>query len=203
VSRSTQETDIRPNALSPTGLSPTVADPSRSVRLERLRSDGILQNPTPAPTTPHAQRLQTITRIWFRLLPFRSPLLGECKYCLFSSGYLDVSVPPVPFLTLCVQARMPQYYPRRVSPFGNPRLITLACSSPRLIAAGHVLHRPLAPRHPPCALSSLTFSPTILVNPKARMRTYKLYLYSSFICGCQRAHFTLQRQLPRVMDFQR
>ena len=29
-------------------------------------------------------------------------------------------------------------------------------SSPRPIAASHVLHRLLAPRHPPCALSSLT-----------------------------------------------
>ena len=32
----------------------------------------------------------------------------------------------------------------------------LVCSSPRLIAAYRVLHRLLVPRHPPCALSSLT-----------------------------------------------
>ena len=32
----------------------------------------------------------------------------------------------------------------------------LACSSPKLIAADHVLRRLLMPRHPPCALSSLT-----------------------------------------------
>src|SRR5258705_11365518 len=32
----------------------------------------------------------------------------------------------------------------------------LVCSSPRLIAAYHVLHPLLVPRHPPCALSSLT-----------------------------------------------
>src|SRR5271168_945693 len=31
-----------------------------------------------------------------------------------------------------------------------------ACGSPGLIAACHVLHRLLLPRHPPCALSSLT-----------------------------------------------
>ena len=31
-----------------------------------------------------------------------------------------------------------------------------ACASPKLIAACHVLHRLLAPRHPPYALSSLT-----------------------------------------------
>ena len=33
----------------------------------------------------------------------------------------------------------------------------LICSSPRLIAACHVLHRLLMPRHSPCALCSLTF----------------------------------------------
>ena len=31
------------------------------------------------------------------------------------------------------------------------------CSSPKLIAACHVLHRLLMPRHSPCALYSLTF----------------------------------------------
>ena len=31
-----------------------------------------------------------------------------------------------------------------------------ACGSPRLFAACHVLHRLSAPRHPPCALTSLT-----------------------------------------------
>ena len=45
---------------------------------------------------------------------------------------------------------------RRVSPFGHPRVD--ACSSlPGLIAAYNALHRLPAPRHPPCALSSLTF----------------------------------------------
>ena len=34
----------------------------------------------------------------------------------------------------------------------------LMCSSPRLIAACHVLHRLLMPRHSPCALISLTSS---------------------------------------------
>ena len=33
----------------------------------------------------------------------------------------------------------------------------LMCSSPQLIAACHVLHRLLMPRHSPCALSSLTY----------------------------------------------
>src|SRR3954453_14192334 len=33
---------------------------------------------------------------------------------------------------------------------------TPACDSPELFAANHVLHRLLTPRHPSCALSSLT-----------------------------------------------
>ena len=34
----------------------------------------------------------------------------------------------------------------------------LACSSPQLFAAGHVLLRRMVPGHPPCALCSLIFS---------------------------------------------
>jgi hypothetical protein len=32
-------------------------------------------------------------------------------------------------------------------------------NSPRTIAASHVLHRPLMPRHPPCALNNFTTTP--------------------------------------------
>ena len=36
---------------------------------------------------------------------------------------------------------------------------TAICASPKLIAACHVLHRLLMPRHSPCALISLTYRP--------------------------------------------
>jgi hypothetical protein len=39
----------------------------------------------------------------------------------------------------------------------------MVSSFPRLIAAAHVLHRLLAPRHPPCALSLLTRKNTFLL----------------------------------------
>ncbi len=39
---------------------------------------------------------------------------------------------------------------------------TCICHFPGLIAAYHVLHRLLVPRHPPCALSSLTGHPSVL-----------------------------------------
>src|SRR4030095_2059740 len=55
---------------------------------------------------------------------------------------------------------------RDMTPVGFPHSdipgSKLVCSSPRLIAAYHVLHRLLVPRHPPCALSSLTGHPSVL-----------------------------------------
>ncbi len=44
---------------------------------------------------------------------------------LFSSGYLDVSVPPVPSSTLCVQVNVPRHDSWWVSPFGYPRILRL------------------------------------------------------------------------------
>ena len=41
---------------------------------------------------------------------------------------------------------------------------TLICSSPKLFAACHVLHRLLMPRHSPCALFSLTFIKSVLLT---------------------------------------
>ena len=52
---------------------------------------------TEGPTTPLAR---------FRLVPVRSPLLGESLFAFSSSGYLDVSVPQVGFLQLCIHCRM-------------------------------------------------------------------------------------------------
>jgi hypothetical protein len=42
------------------------------------------------------------------------------------------------------------------------------CGSPQLIAAYHALHRLLTPRHPPCALSSLTEHLVLDVSPITR-----------------------------------
>ena len=50
---------------------------------------------------------------------------------------------------------MTEHYLGRVSPFGDP-WISARSGSPRHFVACHVLHRLLAPRHPPRALCSLT-----------------------------------------------
>ena len=93
----------------------------------------------------------------FGLFRFRSPLLTESLVVFSSSGYLDVSVHRVPFHTLWIGVWM-----TGVCPAGFPHSDISGssdiCSSPKLFAAYHVFHRLLVPRHPPCALSSITNS---------------------------------------------
>ena len=80
-------------------------------------------------------------------------LAATCRieFSFFSSGYLDVSVPRVPFHTLWIGVWMTE-----VCSAGFPHSEISGsmdiCSSPKLIAAYHVFHRLLVPRHPPCAL---------------------------------------------------
>ena len=52
------------------------------------------------------------------------------------------------------------------------------CSSPKLFAAYHVFHRLLVPRHPPCALSSLTRC----LPPRERLPTKKHSVASLAVC---------------------
>ena len=73
-----------------------------------------------------------------------------------SSRYLDVSVPGVPLIYLCIQYMIHGSSPC-VFPHSEIRGSMLICSSPQLIAACHVLHRLLMPRHSPYALFCLNF----------------------------------------------
>ena len=129
--------------LSLTGLSPSLAGFPKTILLNL--SDQ-LRGPNPG---MHAFR--------FGLFRFRSPLLTESLVVFSSSGYLDVSVHRVPFHTLWIGVWM-----TGVCPAGFPHSDISGssdiCSSPKLFAAYHVFHRLLVPRHPPCALSSITIS---------------------------------------------
>ena len=76
-------------------------------------------------------------------------------FSFFSSGYLDVSVHRVPSVYLWIQYTVTEVYSAGF-PHSEIRGSKDICSSPQLIAAYHVFLRLLVPRHPPCALSSLT-----------------------------------------------
>ena len=62
-----------------------------------------------------------------------------------------------PSYAYLIQRRMTGYCPAGLPHSEIPGSMDI-CSSPRLIAACHVLRRLLMPRHSPCALSSLTCS---------------------------------------------
>ena len=91
------------------------------------------------------------TPVWALSISLAATL--EIEVSFFSSGYLDVSVPPVPFHTLWIGVWILE-----VCSSGFPHSDISGsmdiCSSPKLFAAYHVLHRLSVPRHPPCALNA-------------------------------------------------
>ena len=93
------------------------------------------------------------TPVWALSISLAATL--EIEVSFFSSGYLDVSVHRVPSVYLWIQ-----YTVTEVCSAGFPHSEIAGsmdiCSSPTLIAAYHVFLRLLVPRHPPCALISLT-----------------------------------------------
>ena len=140
MSRGTLDTAMSAR-LSCTGLSPSLAGFPKTFPLNSLNQ---FRGPNPG---VHALR--------FGLFPLRSPLLWKSHVVFSSSGYLDVSVHRVPFLTLGIGVKMTE-----VCSAGFPHSDISGsldiCSSPKLFAAYHVFHRLLVPRHPPYALISIT-----------------------------------------------
>ena len=129
--------------LSCTGLSPSLAGFPKTFPLNSLNQ---FRGPNPG---MHARR--------FGLFPFRSPLLWKSHVVFFSSGYLDVSVHRVPDAWLCIHHTTTEVCSARF-PHSEISGSKCICHSPKLFAAYHVFHRLLVPRHPPCALSSITNS---------------------------------------------
>jgi hypothetical protein len=96
--------------------------------------------------------------MWFRLFPFRSPLLRESHLLSLPKGTEMVQFPS--FATISYGFRY-GYWSMTSSGFPHSDIpgSTRAYHSPRLIAVCHVLHRLRVPRHPPYALTCLTLAP--------------------------------------------
>src|SRR6266403_2671240 len=86
---------------------------------------------------------------------FRSPLLSQSRFLSFPPGTEMVHFPGFARTRLWIRQAVRGFYPRGF-PHSEISGSKPACGSPKLIAACHVFHRRLLPRHPPCALSSLT-----------------------------------------------
>ena len=100
---------------------------------------------------------------WVWAVPMSLAATFGISVIYFPPGTEMVHFPGLAHTRLCIQRAV-----TRVHLAGFPHSEILgskpACGSPRLIAACHVLHRLLAPRHPPYALSSLIIKLTQSVS---------------------------------------
>ena len=103
-------------------------------------------------TTQSEPRNARIT-VWALSISLAATL--EIEFSFFSSPYLDVSVQAVPDVTLWIHVTTTEVCSARF-PHSEISGSKCICHSPKLFAAYHVFHRLLVPRHPPCALYSLT-----------------------------------------------
>ena len=94
-------------------------------------------------------------------LPLSLAATYGIDFSFSSSRYLDVSVPwvylHIPIYSVYDTWGFPCEFPHSEI-FGSQCI----CHYPKLIAAYHVLHRLLMPRHSPCALCSLTLKFVII-----------------------------------------
>ena len=121
---------------------------------DRSTNTLVFDSPASRPGRPynpdvHARR--------FGLFRVRSPLLAESLLFSFPAGTEMVHFPALSSTTYVFSRG---YLGINLGGFPHSEISgsTPVCGSPKLIAACHVLHRLLVPRHPPYALSSLTFT---------------------------------------------
>ena len=129
--------------------------PFQTIRLPRpfVTPRGVRSLLQVRPATPGGQRLRAFAPTRFGLFPVRSPLLGESRLISFP--------PPTEMFQfggyrLRPKGRMTGYQPAGFPHSGIPGS-SAVCASPGLFAAYHALRRLLAPRHPPCALSTSAY----------------------------------------------
>ena len=113
---------------------------------------------------------------WVWAFPISLAATFGISVIYFPSGTEMVHFPELAHTSLCIQPAVTRVhlvgFPHSEIPGSKP-----ACGSPRLIAACHVLHRLLAPRHPPYALSSLIIKLTqyvVFQGASHRLRVRKL-----------------------------
>ncbi len=106
---------------------------------------------------------------WVWAFPISLAATFGISVIYFPSGTEMVHFPELAHTGLCIQPAVtgvhPVGFPHSDIPGSKP-----ACGSPRLFAACHVLHRLLAPRHPPYALSSLIIKLTQYVVSRGALK---------------------------------
>ena len=111
------------------------------------------RSPVLCRSLPQSEPRDARITVW--ALPLSLAATDGIDVSFSSSGYLDVSVPRVPSVHLWIQCTVTEVCSAGF-PHSDIRGSPDICSSPRLFAAYHVFLRLSVPRHPPCALYSLT-----------------------------------------------
>ena len=144
-----------------------------SGRLSQNRSAKLVES------IPRSEPQHARTLVW--ALPFSLAATYGIDFSFFSSGYLDVSVHRVPSVWLWIHHTVTE-----VCSAGFPHSDICGsmdiCSSPQLFAAYHVFLRLLVPRHPPCALYSLT-------------------CFQAFVCSIRCDRWAFGSSLPLSLQF--
>src|SRR3954467_9470213 len=142
----TQEHLAEGRALSPTGLLPTVVQVFHKLRLTHDFMTSARPDTTwmRRPTTPGRQRVSAYTcQVWAD--PLSLATTQGVSVDFLSSGYLDVSVPPLASAGPMYSGRGNAALPALGFPIRESADQWMFSSSPRLIAAVHALHRLLVP----------------------------------------------------------
>ena len=100
----------------------------------------------------------------FGLFPFRSPLLRESHLLSLPPGTEMFQFPGCAFPTLCIQSHECHPFADGGLPHSEISRIKAYLQLPGHIGVRPVLHRLLVPRHPPCALHSLTYEMLVLLT---------------------------------------
>ena len=160
-----------PPRISHTGLLPSLARLSSHVLLSACAREESAASSDPAPR-PHPCNACRLTHGWFRLFPFRSPLLRESLLLSLPEGTEMCQFPSFASLSGC----------RGMTLGGFPHSEILGSKrapAPRGLSQNcHVLHRLPAPRHPPYALRSLT---TVTSTPKRMSSTVPCGSHGAFV----------------------
>ena len=142
----------------------------------------IQSGPSVGPPTPHQ-----LAPVRFGLLRFRSPLLTESF--LFLRVLRCFTSPSSPLRSYLFTTRCPGI-PQGGFPHSDICGSLPYHNSPQLFAVVHVLPRPLAPRHPPYALRSLTCC-ALKQRPRSRrslLTPTAVLLYPIQFLMCQSYH---------------
>ena len=158
MSRRTRANHPESCLFSPTGPSPSMVWLSRPIRLTAAFvtpfrhwtiRNMIAHNPGSA-TRPG---LHTTGLGYF---PFAHRYSGKSLLLSIPGGTKMFQFSPFASRKLCIHLRDDLPVTAAGLPHSGIFGSTVICTSPKLIAAYHALHRLLTPRHPPCALSNLT-----------------------------------------------